>query len=179
MELILIDDEPSLRRTLRTTLETMSHQVSEAATGEQALERLRQQAFDLAFLDRRLGREQGLDLLPQLLAQQPGLGVVIMTAFASVDSAVEAMRKGAFDYLPKPFTPDQLRLVLQRWAGVRRLHRQVMQLKDDARASNPDAELSTGEPLMRQALDVAFQVAASEATVLLRGESGTGKGVLA
>jgi NtrC-family two-component system response regulator AlgB len=107
------------------------------------------------------------------------MGVVIVTAFASVDSAVEAMRRGAFDYLPKPFTPDQLRLVLQRWAGVSRLHHEVSRLRDEARAAVPEADLQTSEPAVQQALDVALQVAASEATVLLRGESGTGKGVLA
>src|SRR5262249_61686886 len=112
--------------------------------------------FALALLALRVGREQGLDLLPLLRRQAPEMGVVVVTAFASVDSAVEAMRRGAFDYLPKPFTPDQLRLVLQRWTAVSRLHRQVKQLTDDVRASNPDAELSPSEPPMRPALAVAF-----------------------
>jgi NtrC-family two-component system response regulator AlgB len=179
MELLLVDDEVSLRRTLRITLESMGHAVAEAASGEHARELVRQAAFDLAFLDLRLGREQGLDLLPVLRAAAPPMGVVVMTAFATVDSAVEAMRRGAFDYLPKPFTPDQLRLVLQRWAAVSRLHHEVSRLRDEVRAAAPDTDLQTHEPAMARALEVAFQVAPSEATVLLRGESGTGKGVLA
>jgi NtrC-family two-component system response regulator AlgB len=179
MDLLLVDDEVSLRRTLRTTLESMGHTVAEAATSEQAREQIHRAAFDLAFLDLRLGREQGLDLLPRLRQDAPDMGVVVVTAFASVDSAVEAMRRGAFDYLPKPFTPDQLRLVLQRWAGVSKLQHEVTRLRDEARASAPETDLETREPTMAKALEVAFQVAASEATVLLRGESGTGKGVLA
>jgi NtrC-family two-component system response regulator AlgB len=179
MDLLLIDDEVSLRRTMRSTLESMGHAVAEAAAGEQAVAQLRRQHFDLAFLDLRLGRESGLDVLPALRREAPDLAVVLVTAYASVGSAVEAMRGGAFDYLPKPFTPNQLRVVLERWQVVHRLRNRVALLEEQVRAANPEADLQTLEPAMRQALDVAFQVAASEATVLLRGESGTGKGVLA
>src|SRR5437016_2020692 len=171
MDLLLIDDEASLRRTLRTTLDSMGHTVAEAATGEQALQQVRAARFDLAFLDLRLGREKGLDLLPELLREAPQLGVVVVTAYASIDSAVEAMRRGAFDYLPKPFTPDQLRVVLGRWAQVSGLRHQVAELREQVRASTPEAELHTQEPAMQQVLDLAFEVAGSEATVLLSGES--------
>lgn len=179
MDLLLIDDEASLRRTLRTTLESMRHNVAESGSGEQALNWLRKQRFDVAFLDLRLGREAGIDLLPQLLSQAPGLAVVVITAHASIASAVEAMRAGVFDYLPKPFTPDQLRVVLERWRQVQRLRNKVANLEEQVRAVTPEMDLLTEEPLMQQVLDLACQVAASEATVLLRGESGTGKGVLA
>ncbi len=143
------------------------------------MNRLRQQRFDAAFLDLRLGREAGMDLLPVLLRKAPGLAVIVITAHASISSAVEAMRAGAFDYLPKPFTPDQLRVVLERWRQVQRLRNRVANLEEQVRAVTPETDLETREPAMRQALELAFQVAASEATVLLRGESGTGKGVLA
>ncbi len=179
MDLLLIDDEASLRRTLRTTLESMGHAVAEASSGEQAIARLRERRFDLAFLDLRLGREAGLDLLPSLLRAGPQLGVVVVTAYASIDSAVEAMRQGAFDYLPKPFTPDQLRVVLGRWAQVSGLRRQVAELREQVRDAAPEAELESQEPAMRAVLDLAFEVAGSAATILLRGESGTGKGILA
>jgi len=179
MDLLLIDDEASLRRTLRTTLETMRHNVAEADSGEQALHWLRKQRFDVAFLDLRLGREAGIDLLPQLLRQSPGLGVVVITAYATIASAVEAMRAGAYDYLPKPFTPDDLRMVLERWRQVQRLRTKVANLEEQLRAGTPELDLLTEEPVMRQAMELAFQVASSEATVLLRGESGTGKSVMA
>jgi NtrC-family two-component system response regulator AlgB len=179
MDLLLIDDEASLRRTLRTTLESMKHHVVEAGSGEQALHCLRRQRCDVAFLDLRLGREAGMDLLPVLLREAPGLAVVVITAHASIASAVEAMRAGAFDYLPKPFTPDQLRVVLERWRVVSHLRNQVANLEEQVRSASPEVELHSEEPAMRQALELAFQVASSEATLLLRGESGTGKGVLA
>jgi NtrC-family two-component system response regulator AlgB len=179
MDILLIDDEASLRRTVRTVLESMGHAAAEAASGDAALRQLQKQHFDLAVLDLRLGREAGLDLLPELLRAQPGLAVVVATAYASIASAVEAMRRGAFDYLPKPFTPDQLRVVLERWALVRSLRSEVAELREQVRSAFPEAELHTEEPEMRAALDVAFRVAPSEATVLLCGESGTGKGVLA
>lgn len=179
MDLLLIDDEASLRRTLRTALESMGHTVVEAGSAEQALHWLRKQRFDAAFLDLRLGRERGMDLLPLLLREVPGLAVVVITAHATIASAVEAMRAGAFDYLPKPFTPDQLRLVLERWRQVKRLKNQLASLEEQMRSATPEMDLHTQEPAMQQALDLAFQVASSEATVLLRGESGTGKGVLA
>jgi NtrC-family two-component system response regulator AlgB len=179
MDILLIDDETTLRRTLRTTLESMGHAVAEAAGGEEARQCLKRQPFDVAFLDLRLGREAGMDLLPVLLREAPRMDVVVVTAYASVDSAVEAMRRGAFDYLPKPFTPGQIRLVLERRAKMRRLQGQVAALREEVRAANPETDLQTREPAMRQALDIAFQAAASEATILLRGESGTGKGVLA
>jgi two-component system, NtrC family, response regulator AlgB len=179
MNLLVIDDEASLRRTLRTALESMGHRVAEAGTPAAALEAARRESFDLAFLDLRLGREKGLDLLPRLLELANSLPVVVITAFASFDTAVEALRKGAFDYLPKPFTPDQLRVVLDRAALVGGLRGRVAALEDQVGALNPDGELDTAEPAMRQAIDVALQVAATDATILLRGESGTGKGVVA
>ncbi|MFO0824957.1 MAG: sigma-54 dependent transcriptional regulator [Gemmataceae bacterium] len=178
-QLLVIDDEVSLRRTLRTALESMGHSVAEAADSTQALAALRQRRFDLAFLDLRLGKEKGLDLLPRLLQLASGLHIVIITAHASLDSAIEAMRKGAFDYLPKPFTPNELRVVLDRSALVRGLRNRVAALEEQVGQLAPDIELETEEPSMRSTLEVAFQVAPTEATVLLRGESGTGKGVLA
>jgi NtrC-family two-component system response regulator AlgB len=179
MKVLVIDDEASLRRTLRTVLETMGHHVTDVPDGHRALEVLGQRPFDLAFLDLRLAREQGLDLLPQVLAQAPSLVVVVITAYASIATAVEAMRRGAFDFLPKPFTPDQLRLVLERAARERRLQSRVAELESEVRSVLPEADLQTEEPVMRQALDLALKAAPSEATILLRGESGTGKGVLA
>ena len=109
----------------------------------------------------------------------PGLQVVIVTAYATIETAVEAMRRGAFDYLPKPFLPDQLRAVLDRIARMRRLQSQVDELEEQVRAVVPEVDLQTSEPKMREAMDVAFKAAATDATILLRGESGTGKGVLA
>jgi NtrC-family two-component system response regulator AlgB len=179
MNILLIDDDANLRRSLRLALETMQHRVTEARDGAQALEHLGHRLFDVAFLDLRLARDQGLDLLPALLDLAPGLDVIIITAYATIETAVEAMRRGAFDYLPKPFTPDQLRLVLERSGRMRRLQSHVAELEEQVRSVVPEADLQTDEPAMQQALEVAFRAAPTEATILLRGESGTGKGVVA
>jgi NtrC-family two-component system response regulator AlgB len=179
VNILLIDDDQSLRKSLRLALETMSHKVTEACDGTQAQDVLGHVLFDVAFLDLRLGREKGLDVLPVLLRLAPGLAVVVVTAYATIETAVEAMRRGAFDYLPKPFTPNQLRLVLDRVTRIRRLQSHVEELEEQVRSIVPEADLQTQEPSMRQALEVAFKAAPTEATILLRGESGTGKGVLA
>jgi two-component system, NtrC family, response regulator AlgB len=179
MNILVIDDDASLRKSLRLALETMKHQVTEARDGVQAQAFLGHATFDLAFLDLRLSSANGLDLLPELLRSAPSLAVVVMTAYATIETAVEAMRRGAFDYLPKPFTPDQVRLVFDRVTRVRRLQSQVNQLEEQVRSVVPEADLQTEEPVVRQALEMAFRAALSEATILLRGESGTGKGVIA
>jgi NtrC-family two-component system response regulator AlgB len=176
MNVLVIDDEPTLRRAVRAALEAAGHTVSDAATGSAAVKLVGERRFDLALLDLRLGRDDGLAVLPELLAISPGLGVVVVTAHATVGTAVEAMRRGAFDYLPKPFTPDQLRVAVDRWKTVRGLRREVAELRQQA---PPDADLTTAQPAMQAALDVAFRVAPTDATLLIRGESGTGKGVLA
>jgi two-component system, NtrC family, response regulator AlgB len=179
MNILLIDDDPNLRKSLRLALETMSHKVTEARDGAQAQDLLGHGLFDVAFLDLRLGTEKGLDVLPALLRLAPGLAVVVVTAYATIETAVEAMRRGAFDYLPKPFTPNQLRMVLDRVTRIRRLQSHVEELEEQVRSIVPEADLQTQEPAMRQTLEVAFKAAPTEATLLLRGESGTGKGVLA
>src|SRR5438046_558251 len=99
MNILLIDDDASLRKSLRLALETMSHKVTEAPDGPRAEEALSHSMFDVAFLDLRLAEEHGLDVLPRLLRLAPGLAVVVVTAYATIETAVEAMRRGAFDYL--------------------------------------------------------------------------------
>ena len=168
MNILVVDDEANLRRTLRTVLESMKHRVSEAATQAQALEALSSSKIDLALLDLRLGLESGLDVLVALLRASPGLGVIVITAHASVDTAVEAMRRGALDYLPKPFTPQQLSEVLDRWR-----RRTPSDVNDET------VILESAEPGMQRVLETIAAVATSDATVLLRGESGAGKGVFA
>src|SRR4051812_39932322 len=121
MYILLIDDDANLRKSIRLALETMGHRIHEARAGSEALEAVGHHLFDVAFLDLRLGMDQGLEVLPSLVRLAPGLPVIVITAYATIETAVEAMRRGAFDYLPKPFTPDQLRLVLERVARMRRL----------------------------------------------------------
>ncbi len=180
MRVLVVDDEPNIRRTLRVALEAMGHVVLEADTAAEAsgpgpeTPPERRGPVDL-----RLGQESGLDLIDALHSQHPGLAVVVITAHASFDTAVEALRRGAFDYLPKPFTPAQVRAVLDRVARVRGLVARVADLEDQVRREVPEADLSGRDPAVARVLDLARRIAPSDAAVLIRGENGTGKGVLA
>jgi NtrC-family two-component system response regulator AlgB len=179
MNILVIDDDSNLRKSLRLALETMNHQVTEASDGDRARECLAHGMFEVAFLDLRLSQERGLDVLPTLLRLAPGLAVVVVTAYATIETAVEAMRRGASDYLPKPFTPNEIRVVLDRVVRFRRLETHVEELEAQVRSIVPEVDLQTEEPEFRQTLEIAFKAAPTEATILLRGESGTGKGILA
>jgi NtrC-family two-component system response regulator AlgB len=179
LNVLIVDDEPTIRRRLKIALESMGHHVVDAKDSAQALELVSHRPFEVAFLDMRLGQERGVDLLPEMLRLAPGLTVIIFTAYATIENAVEAMRRGAFDYILKPTTPDQLRVVLAKVADFRRLRGQVDALEDQVRSVIPEADLRTENQAMRQELYVAFRAAESNATILIRGESGTGKGVLA
>src|SRR5262249_14397827 len=115
----------------------------------------------------------------RLLAEAPGLAIVIVTAYATLDTAVEAIKRGARDYLPKPFTPAQIRHVVRQVEHQLEAERRVRDLEGRLGEAAPEVELETDSPRMRAVLEIAWRAAASDAAVLLRGESGTGKGVLA
>jgi NtrC-family two-component system response regulator AlgB len=175
----VVDDEKNIRATLAACLEGMGCRVAAVATASEALATLERQAFDLAFLDLRLKETSGLDLLPKLLALRPQLPIVMITAYATISTAVEAIKRGARDYLPKPFTPAQIRRLVNGLAERLNLSRRVEELQAHLREAVPEVILETESPKMRATLDLAARAASSEATVLLLGENGTGKGVLA
>jgi DNA-binding NtrC family response regulator len=114
LRVLVIDDEKNIRSTLTLCLEQIHCEVTAVASAQAALEALAQQPHDLAFLDLHLGQSNGLELIPQLLGQAPDLMIVIMTAYATVDRAVKAIQSGAADYLPKPFTPAQIRHIVAK-----------------------------------------------------------------
>jgi two-component system, NtrC family, response regulator AlgB len=179
MRILIVDDESNIRKSLRIALESMKNTVDEAVSLADAAKRIERSPFDAAFIDLRLRDESGLDLLESLARLSPRLAVVIITAFASIDSAVDAMRRGAFDYLPKPFTPAQIRAVLERFERVRGLRSQIADLQEQIGIDVPEVSLGTSDSQVRLVLDQGRQVAATDAVVLVRGESGTGKGVFA
>jgi NtrC-family two-component system response regulator AlgB len=160
-------------------IESMEHEVVCAASGVEAFKELKSTTFDAVFLDLKLQRESGLDVLGEILRLEPGAAVVIITAFASIETAVEAMRLGAFDYLPKPCTPEQVRQLLAKIERTKRLESRVAALESQLDAESQETDLRTDSPLMQSVIDMAFKAANSDATVLLLGESGTGKSVLA
>jgi two-component system, NtrC family, response regulator AlgB len=142
----------------------------------EALERGR---FDVVFLDLWLGQESGISILPEIIRRQPGIGVIIVTAFATIETAVEAMKLGAVDYLPKPFTPDQVRHAARRVVVEGELKRKITQLQERIEETEGDSSFDSKSPAYRSFLQTASRAAASDTVVLLRGESGTGKNVLA
>ena len=163
LDVLVIDDEKNIRATLRVCLEAVGCKVAEAGGAEAAKAALGRHRYDLAFLDLRLEEASGIDLLPELLAASPGLEVVIVTAYATVETAVEAIRRGARDYIPKPFTPAQIRQLVEH-IGARRA---------------PEVTFETASPEMQAALAVLDKAAQHDVPVLLQGENGTGKSAIA
>jgi len=176
---LVIDDEKNIRTTLSLCLEQIGCAVTAVGSPPSALGALARQAYDLAFLDLRLGSASGLDLIPQLLGDRPQLWIVVITAYATIDSAVEAIKRGAADYLPKPFTPAQIRHVVEQSVRARDLRFQVAELENRLREAAPETDLESDSPKIRALFATAAKAAGAGAPVLLRGESGTGKSVLA
>jgi NtrC-family two-component system response regulator AlgB len=179
LRVLVVDDEINIRKTLSTHLETEGHEVASVSNFKDAAAEAARRSFDVAFVDLRLGLDDGLDLIPVLLASNPRLKVIVITAYASIDTAVEAIRRGASDYVPKPFTPAQIDLAVRKVFEVLSLERKVAALQDDLGRQRPEVDLSSSSPRMRKAVELARQAAPSEATILLLGESGTGKTLLA
>jgi len=179
LRILIIDDEANIRLQLALCLEADGHHVVAHGNIHDAMAEASWQVFDLIYLDLRLGMDNGLDFIPRLLAESVWAKVIVITAYASVDTAVEAMKRGASDYLAKPFTPAQVRLVTRKVAERRLLERKVEAMQAALGGIDPEADLPTDSPAMARTLELARQVASSSATVLIRGELGTGKGRLA
>jgi NtrC-family two-component system response regulator AlgB len=174
--IFVVDDEKNIRSHLATYLKGLGHRVSVAADGVEALRLADAEPFDLVLSDVRMAGMDGMSLLRELRRRHPDAVVVLMTAYATIPGAVEAMREGAFHYLVKPFALDEVGLLVERAlevVGLRRDNRELRRVIDD-----PPLLDSRGEG-MRRALDTARRAAESDVTVLLLGESGTGKNVLA
>ncbi len=176
---LVVDDERNIRATLTACLEAYGCSVTAVRSGQEAIAAARQMPFDLALVDLRLQNENGLELIPQLLAESSGIRIVVLTAYAAVETAVAAIRAGATDYLAKPFTPEQIRHLVAKTAEQRQTLQRLAELDQQLRAAIPETDLRTRSPSMKAVLDTVQRAAAADAAVLLRGENGTGKGVLA
>src|ERR1700685_4128651 len=180
MNVLIIDDDLGIRETLGMALEAAGHTVATVVNRAAAEKKLKAESFEVAFLDIRLGADNGLDLLPELLRLSPRLAVIVITAYSSIETAVLAIQRGAFDYLAKPFKPAQIAQMLERVAKTRQLETRISDLEGQLSRPGVDTELvATSDPRMQHVLDVAKKSASSDATSLMLGESGTGKSALA
>ena len=179
MRVLIVDDEPSIRRTTRIAVESAGHTAVEAPNAARALKAAEDEGFDVVFLDVKLGSDNGLDVLERLMKVRPAPAVILFTAYANIATAVEAMRRGAFDFIPKPFTPDQIRSVLAKVGKAHALERRVVALENDLTSGSPPVDLESAEAAMQRALQIAFKAAETSANILVLGPSGTGKSVLA
>jgi len=175
--ILVVDDEEGVRSFLAEALEADGHDVAQAADGREAARRLDERGFHLMITDLRMPEYDGMALLRKARAERPEMEVIVLTAYGTVATAIEAMKLGAFDYLQKPISsPAELRLVVSR--AVER--QALLTLKDrSVRQTESDPPLSYGDPAMVPVEDALRKVAGTSSTVLLLGESGTGKEVAA
>jgi two-component system response regulator AtoC len=177
--ILIADDEESIRHVLVTLLEGRGYEARAVSDGEEALRELSARDYDALLTDVRMPRLDGLQLVRAAQAKVPELTVIVMSAYGSHDLAIEAMKAGAYDYLPKPFRPDEVLLVLRKAEERERLRQDVSRLRREVQKARGTAQLVAEAPPMKEVLRVMQKVAAVPSTVLIEGESGTGKEVVA
>ncbi|MEN8183429.1 MAG: sigma-54 dependent transcriptional regulator [Myxococcota bacterium] len=175
--ILIVDDDPGLRESLELVLAAEGHPVIGAENASAALEVLQQAPVDLVLCDLRMPGMSGMELLPELVRRLPAATVIMMSAYGSADLAIEAMKRGAYDYITKPFAPSEVLLTIRKARERERLRRSNQLLRREVqRGERPIVAASEG---MIRVLEVVERAAEFKATVLLTGESGTGKEVLA
>lgn len=182
MDFLVIDDDKTFRDATCLLIDCEGHYAEGASSGALGLTGLKEGKFDSALLDLNLGSENGLDVLEQILKRQPHLPVIIFTAQGSVKNAVEAMRRGAVDFLEKPFTREQFHLVLARVQRFQQLNQNISRLErevKDSNAQSPGILLDSTMPRMKEVMDTLLRAAKTPASILILGESGTGKSIVA
>src|SRR6188768_1991367 len=177
--ILIADDHDSLRRGLARGLAEAGHDVDEAPNGNAAIEKLHEGAFDVVLSDLKMGGSDGLDVLRTAKALHPNTAVILMTAFGSVHTAVEAMRIGAFDYVPKPFEIEEMEVKIDKALEHRRLRHEIDYLRHTQSDIYDFDRIIGASGALQRVLDVVKKVARSNATILIRGETGTGKELIA
>ena len=178
-KILVVDDEQSLREVLSIMLTRAGYAVTIAMDGEEAIELLQKEIFDLVITDLRMPKVDGMEVLKAVKSASPETVVLIITAFATADSAVEAMKQGAYDYLTKPFQVDEVQLIIRNALEKRRLTTENMLLKREMASQSSFAQLVGQSEAMQKVFDVVRKVADSKSNVLICGESGTGKELVA
>ncbi len=177
LKILLVDDERNIRQTLNVTLKSWGHDVTIADSAEEAIKALKADRFEFLLTDFKMGGKSGIDLVRAAKEYDPGLISVVMTAFASFDNAVQAIKEGAYDYLPKPFSNGQLEHVLSKVATLVSLRRENQKLRDVSHRRDYFSGMTS--PAMQRLEEFVRKIGPTEASVLLMGESGTGKTELA
>src|SRR5512138_2099987 len=176
---LIVDDEFSMRDSLVHWFEKDGYRTGSAQDGREALQRLDEQDWDTVLLDIKMPGMDGLELQRRIRDVDPDLPIIMITAFASVDSAVEALKHGAFDYVTKPIDPDELSHLVRRAVERRRLQRENAQLRRNVDQLSTPTTIIGASPSMSKVLELVASVAQTDTTVLIRGESGTGKELIA
>jgi two-component system response regulator AtoC len=174
---LIADDEESIRHVLSEMLDERGYEVRAVADGEEAMQELTTRDYDALVTDVRMPKMNGLELVRAAQTASPEITIIVMSAYGSHDLAIEAMKAGAYDYLGKPFRPDEVLLVLRKAEERERLRRENLRLRQEMSRRSP--QLVAEGPAMKEVLRVVQKVAPTPTTVLIQGESGTGKELVA
>jgi len=177
--ILIAEDHEPLRRGLVRALRDAGHEVEEASNGNEAIERLTDNYFDVVLSDLRMGGSDGMDVLRTTRSLHPTTAVIMMTAFGSVNIAVEAMKIGAFDYVQKPFEIEEMEVKIEKALEVKRLKHQLEYFRGAQQDIYEFDRIVGSSPSLQRVLDIVKKVAKSNTTVLIRGETGTGKELIA
>src|SRR5260370_28140911 len=177
--ILIVDDELVVRDWLGKWFTREGYTAKPAAGAREALETIQQTGFDIALIDIKMPGIDGIELQSRLREADPDLTVIIMTGYASVETAVVALKHGAYDYITKPVDPDELSHLVANALEHKRARREVVRLRENLLEAVPGTELIGKSPAMRKVTELIEMVAPTEATVLITGETGTGKEVVA
>src|SRR5690606_34538927 len=177
--ILVADDHDSLRRGITAALTDAGHDVDEAPNGLAAIEKLHESQFDVVLSDLRMGGADGMDVLRTARALQPNAAVILMTAFGSINTAVEAMRIGAFDFVQKPFEIEEMEVKIEKAIEHRRLRHEIEYLRHTQSDIYDFNRIVGASGALNSVLEIVKKVARSNTTVLIRGETGTGKELIA
>jgi two-component system response regulator HydG len=177
--ILVVDDDHAHRTMLKTLVGGWGYEVAEATDGNEAVQVVRERPFDLVLMDIRMVKVSGIEALSEIKAYNPAIPIIMMTAYASVDTAVEALKKGAYDYLTKPLDFDELRFAMERAMDHSQLKQENRLLRESLGGRFDRRNIIGRSVPMAELLETVAQVAPSEATILIVGESGTGKELIA